>query len=167
MERRLYFLAPDTPAAALVVDELNKASIPAERIHAIGRDENSLGALPPATVQQKRDVLHTIQRIFWNGNLAVFGLALLALLIALYTGHPGLAALCLAIMIGTFALGLLNTRLPDVQLQEFRSALRHGEILVFADVPKERVQEVEDLVHRRHPEVTVGGVGWTIGALGV
>lgn len=167
MERRLYFLAPDVPAAALVVDELNKAGIPAEHIHAIGRDENSLGALPLATVQQKRDALHTVQRIFWNGNLAVFGLALLALLIALYTGHPVFATLCLALMIGTFVLGLLNTRLPDVHLREFREALRHGEILVFADVSKERVQAVEDLVHRRHPEVTVGGVGWTIGALDV
>lgn len=167
MERRLYFLAPDAPAAALVVDELGKAGIPAELIHAIGRDEDSRGALPPATDQQKRDALHTIQRIFWNGNLAVFGLALLGLLIALYTGHSVLATLCLAIMIGTFILGLLNTRLPDVHLREFREALQHGEILVFADVPKERVQEVEDLVHRRHPEVTVGGVGWTIGALGV
>lgn len=167
MERRLYFLAPDAPAAKQVVDELRAAGISSEHIHAIGRDEKSLGVLPPATDQQRRDTLHTIQRIFWNGNLAVFGIALLGLLIALYTGRPVLATLCLAIMIGTFVLGLLNTRLPDVHLQEFREALRHGEILIFVDVPKERVQEIEDLVHRRHPEVTVGGVGWTIGALGV
>lgn len=167
MERRLYFLAPDAPAAKQVVGELRAAGIPSERIHAIGRDGQSLDALPPATDQQRRDALHIIQQAFWNGNLAVFGLALLGLLAALYTGRPVLAALCLALMIGTFVLGLLNTRLPDVHLQEFRDALRHGEILIFVDVAKERVQEVEDLVHRRHPEVAVGGVGWTIGMLGV
>ena len=35
------------------------------------------------------------------------------------------------------------------------------------DVPKWRVAEVEEIVYRRHPEVTAGGTGWTIHALGI
>ncbi len=35
------------------------------------------------------------------------------------------------------------------------------------DIPKQQIAEVNDLVHRRHPEGGFGGVGWTIEALGI
>lgn len=56
--------------------------------------------------------------------------------------------------------GFLFTDVHNVHLNEFREALQHGEILLMVDVPVRRVAEIEDLVYHRHPEVTVGGVGW-------
>jgi hypothetical protein len=35
------------------------------------------------------------------------------------------------------------------------------------DVPAGRVAEVEETVHRRHPEAIAGGVGWSVDALQV
>jgi hypothetical protein len=54
-----------------------------------------------------------------------------------------------------------------VHLGEFRDALAHGEVLLMVDVPRGRVSEVEDRVHRHHPEATVGGVGWSADMLRV
>lgn len=34
------------------------------------------------------------------------------------------------------------------------------------DVPRARVRETEQSVSRHHPEADLGGVGWTITALG-
>lgn len=167
MDRRLYFLAPDEVAAQDVVDELEATGIPRARIHALGRENVLPETLPPATDRQRRDALHMVERLFWNGNLALFAIALMGLLLALRWERPVFAVLCAAVMTGTFILGLLGTRLPDVRLREFADALRHGEILVFADVQKERVAEIEERVHRRYPEVAVGGVSWSIGVLGL
>jgi hypothetical protein len=44
-------------------------------------------------------------------------------------------------------------------------AMRHGELLLMVDVPVWRVERVEALVHKHHPEAVVGGVGWHIDAL--
>ena len=43
----------------------------------------------------------------------------------------------------------------------------HGEVLLMVDVPKRRVFEVEELVHRHYPDATVGGVGWTLEAMDI
>ena len=34
-----------------------------------------------------------------------------------------------------------------------------------AHLSRERVADIEDKVHRRHPQAVVGGVGWSIQAL--
>ena len=44
---------------------------------------------------------------------------------------------------------------------------RHGEILLMVDVTEERVADIENLVHRHHPEATVGGVSWGTPAFGL
>ena len=51
---------------------------------------------------------------------------------------------------------------PDVQLTEFTNALSHGEMLLMVDVPRHPVANIEDHVHHRHPEASVGGVGWIV-----
>jgi|GEM_PF-3763302 len=38
--------------------------------------------------------------------------------------------------------------------------MAHGEILLMVDVPETRVADIEGRVHRHHPEVAVGGIGW-------
>lgn len=58
-------------------------------------------------------------------------------------------------------------RVPDTRLREFRSALSHGEILLMVDAPKAKVFDVEEIIRLRHPEVVLGGAGWTLERLGI
>jgi len=58
-------------------------------------------------------------------------------------------------------------RLSHAHLADLRVPLEHGEVVLLVDVPFHRVREIEHLVAERHPEVGVGGVGWTVEAFGV
>lgn len=167
MYRRLYFLFPEVGQARRVVEELEHAGVDRGRIHAMARPEIDISALPRATPKQKNDRVWFIERLFWNGNLAIFALALAGLLASLYWGFSAWSALAIAVMLGTFIAGeQFAVKVPHAHLNEVRSALSRGEILLMVDVPKQRVAEVDDLVLHRHPEAGLGGVGWTIAALG-
>ena len=70
--------------------------------------------------------------------------------------------------IATFIAGeRFAVKLPHAHLTDLRVPLEHGEVVLLVDVPFERVREIEHLVAERHPEIGVGGVGWTIEAFGV
>jgi hypothetical protein len=168
MKRRLYFLFPDAQKARRAVEELDQAGIDRTHIHALAKEGVALPGLPGATPLQKADWGHRIERMLWGGNLAIFGIALLFVVVALPAGFPGAMVFALAVMLATFAAGAaFALKVPHVHLGEFRDALAHGEVLLMVDVPRGRVSEVEDRVHRHHPEATVGGVGWSADMLRV
>lgn len=167
MLRRLFFLLPDEALAAAFVQDLERAGVEHRRIHAIAGKGRTLEGLPPATVRQQHDMVWRIEHWLWNANLGLFLLAAAGLVLALVAGSFVWAVAALVVMAGTFLGGALFTlRVPDTHLDEFHNALAHGEIVVLVDVPKVRVAEIEDLA-RLHPEVTPGGVGWTLEALGI
>jgi hypothetical protein len=59
-------------------------------------------------------------------------------------------------------------RLPHAHLMDLRVPLEHGEVVLLVDVPSSRqLHEIEHLLAGRHPELGVGGVGWTSKLLGV
>ena len=166
MYRRLYFLLPDVEHTRRVVEELEQAELDKRRMHTIAREGINISSLPPATLSQKSDKVWFIERLFWNGNLSVFGLALIGLLISLYWGFSAWSVLAIIVMLVTFIVGeQFAVKIPHTHLDEVQDALTHGEVLLMVDVPKSKVFEVEELVHRRHPEAILGGVGWTIEAL--
>jgi len=124
--------------------------------------------LPAATKRQRQDAGSRLERQAWNGNLVLFFLATVGLLASLAWSSLVGAALSVALMLLTLAGGtLFALRVPDTHLDEFRGVLSHGEVLLMVDVPKRRVAEIEELLYRRHPEATPGGVGWTIETLGI
>ena len=168
MTRRLYFLFPKVEHAQRVLEELKQAGIDKEHVHAMARADIDISSLPAATPQQKSDKVWFIERLFWNGNLAVFGLALIGLLISMYWGFSVWSVLAIAVMLVTYIVGeRFAVKVPHAHLSEVKGALAHGEILLMVDIPKQRVSEVNHLVLRRHPEVGPGGIGWTIEALGI
>jgi hypothetical protein len=57
--------------------------------------------------------------------------------------------------------------LPTIHLDEFHEAIRHGELLLMVDVSRDCVEDVEELMRRRHPEAVTGGSVWTPDAFGV
>lgn len=168
MYRRLYLLFPTALQVRSVVTELNEAGVEREHIHAVARRAIVLEGLPVATPQQRRDAANHLERWMWRVNLAVFAVALVALVAVIAAGHHQWAWVPLLAMLVTFVAGeRFATRIPNVHLDEFAHALGHDEILLMVDVPKQRVASIETLVHRRHPEATVGGVGWAVGAMGI
>lgn len=167
MKRRLYFLFPDAVQARTAVDDLAWHGIGKLHIHAVAHNGATLQGLPEASAWQRRDLLHHLERIWWNTNLAVFFLALLGLLIGVLSAATAWSVAMLALMIATLVLGVLETGLPDVRLDDLRDALRHGEVLLMVDVPQTQVADVENFLHSRHPTAALGGVSWTIERFGM
>jgi len=169
MKRRLYFLLPDTLHARELVQELQQHGIERRHIHAIAGQGVDPGDLPQATPQQRGDMAARIEQVLWLGNLTVFFMALLLLIImALLQSGWFWLLLPAGIMLVSFLAGLgFTSRVPNVHLAEFRDALRHAEVLLLVDVPIRQVARVEELVHRSHPEAAAGGVGWSLADLPV
>ncbi len=167
MLRRLFFLFPDEPHAQRVVDQLVSLNIPIRRFHAIGQNIE-LKTLPQATQRQKNDTAFRIEKFLWSANLAVFALALVALVTALVAGEFNWVMISLLVMAVTFIAGeQFAVRVPDVHLTEFTDALSRGEILLMIDVPSKRVAEIENFIHRKYPEAFGGGVSWSVDAFGL
>jgi hypothetical protein len=164
--RRIYFVVPDYPHARRIVADLEAAGIPTAQMHTLA-DSQDLAGLPPVTVGQRQDRVWQWERLLWNADLTIFFLALLGLVLALYLGSLAGTIAAGVIMLTCFILGeRFATVVPHAHLDEVRAALAHGEIVLMVDVPKSRVREVEQTVTRQHPETAVGGIGWTLPALG-
>jgi hypothetical protein len=168
MKRRMYFLFPDTDTAKTAVKDLIGLDVAPANIHTIARADIDLAGLPVATDPQRHDALAQLETGMWNGNLAVFALAALGLVLALVYGQVWLAIVAAAIMIATVAGGAwFAMRVPHTHLDEFRQAIQHGEILLLVDVSRDCVEEIETLMERRHPEAVIGGNSWTPGVAGI
>jgi hypothetical protein len=169
MKRRLYFLLPDTEHARAVVSELEAHGIERRFMHAIAGRGGDVDDLPVASRMQRNDLGARIEQYLWGGNLVLFFLALIVLVMLAVSSVPLWWLLLPAgIMLVSFLTGLeFVMHTPNVHLAEFQSAMQHREILLMIDVPAGRVAEVEETVHRRHPEAITGGVGWSVDALQV
>lgn len=164
--RRLYFLLPDVSHAQDIVKELRSTGLDKKHIHVMAKDNVNLEDLPRATQRQRHDTMHAVEDWFWKINLAVFFVALLFLLSTL-TEPSLLSILMLLVMAVTFIGGYFWAQVPDTHIKEFRPEMSHGEILLMIDVPEQRLFEVEEQVHRRHPEAIAGGTTWMVDAFGL
>lgn len=160
MKRRLYFLLPDTTHAKQVIADLKAAGIARAHIHTYTGKRRSGWRR-----RVMDDPRHRLERWFWNGNLALFFLALALFIYGLWASGATWSMAGAAVMAATLAIGLVFLTLPDTHLEAFRSALNHGEVLVMVDIPKARVGDIEARVRRRHPEAALGGVDWSLDAL--
>jgi hypothetical protein len=167
VERRLYFLLPDVEHARTVVAILEKNGIEHKYTHTITAQGIDLEGLPLASPNQRTDLGARLETIFWDGNLVLFFLALMTLVVLILTNVSGFWLLVPAsIMLTTVLAGVGFTKyIPNVHLSEFADALHHQEILLMVDVPAGQVARVEKLIHYNHPEAVTGGVGWHIAAL--
>jgi hypothetical protein len=167
MLRRLFFVIPDAAGTAPIVTDLESIGVDLGHMHALTTGQIPAG-LPPATDRQRRDVIWRVEQIFWIGLLVIFALALVGQFAAWRAGSLPWVLTTAVVMGASVAAGVwFAQRVPDTHLDEFRGALEHGEVLLMVDVPRQRVAEIEEQMRRRHPEATVGGVGWTLGILGV
>ncbi|MFT4063960.1 DUF1269 domain-containing protein [Paraburkholderia sp.] len=159
--RRLYFLAPDVPTAKAIVDDLLLARITWRHIHALANHSVELDQLPEATLLQSSDVVHALERGVALGGAtgAILGLIALAFPPAeLVVAGGAIVALTLAgAGFGAWTAAMIGVDEPNTRLGRFRDAIRAGQILVMADVPAAREEEIAALIARHVPNADPEG----------
>jgi hypothetical protein len=164
--RRLYFLLPNTDVARDVVNELLLARIEERHIHILAKEGVSLGDLPEASLLQKSDFVPAVERGLTVGGAtgALAGIAAMTFPPAgLVLGGGAVLGIALAgAGIGAWVSGMIGSDAPNSQLKEFESAVENGDLLMMVDVPKARVDEIEGLIKKTHPESEIEGTEPTI-----
>ena len=168
MRRRLYFLLPDMPSAHGLLDEMLLARIEVGHIRFLGRRGTLDGDLPEAGLLQKTDFVHGAQTGIVVGGLC--GALVGALLV--FFPPEGLELQLVTVLItalsgalfGAWASSLVASSVPNSKLSAFHPEIESGKVLMMVDVPMRRIQEISDLVARRHPEAILGGFEPTIPA---
>ena len=166
MNQRLYFLLPDREHAFSVITELRERGVASRQIHALAGKGLSAEGLPDSSPHQRADLAGRIEYWGWHLNLTLFFAAALVLVTMVLLQAGLWLLLPLGIMIASFVLGARFTSVPNVHLDAFRDALRHGEILLMVDTPQDRVNEVEHGVQRHHPEAVAAGSSWNMPVFG-
>jgi len=162
MKRRLYYLFPEPESTRRAIADLDSIGVDRVYMQVVARDCAELGDLPLALERQRRDMLGENEHRAWNGNLVVFGLAVFALIIATALENLVAIATAMLVILASVASGAWFAMfIPRLRREEFRSALRHGEILLMVDLSRDCAVEVEQLMHRRHPEAVDRGSSWT------
>ncbi len=168
MIRRIYFLVPDVSTTKRIVDELLLARIDDRHIHVIAKSGTPMEDLPEANLFQKSDFIPAVER-----GLALGGsVGILAGLVAitLPASAPMLAGgvLLMAILsgagIGAWAGGMIGVSVGNTRIKQFEDAIEAGQLLLLADVPKSRVEEIEERVKQHIPQVEIEGTEPTIPA---
>jgi hypothetical protein len=160
--RRIYFLVPSVASAKAIVDDLLLARIEERRIHIVAREGTPLEDLPEAGVAQRSDLVPALQKGVAAGGLS--GLLAGALAVTfppagLVLGGGALLGLTLfGAGFGAWMASMVGVGLPSSRIEKFETAIARGELLMMIDVPRARVEEIEALVKRHHPESELEGI---------
>lgn len=157
--RRLYFLLPGLEITHYVIDELLLSHIPESHLHVIAAEGTELGDLPEASVLQKSDFIPAMERgVAVGGATGVLaGLVAIAMPGVVIAGGALLGMSLMGAGMGAWIGGMIGLNVNNTQIDKFKSAIEKGEILVMVDVPKERVEEIETLVKKHHPDADFEG----------
>lgn len=159
--RRLYFLMPDITTTHSLVKELLLSHVEERYIHVIAKEGTPMEDLPEASLFQKSDFVPAIERGLTLGAATgvICGLVAMALPPAgLVIGGGAVFAIGAAgAGVGGLMSSMVGISLPSSRLKKFEDALNQGEFLVMIDVPRPRVEEIEQLVRKHHPEADIEG----------
>jgi len=168
MVRRIYFLIPDVTTTKRIVDELLLARIEERHIHVIAKSGTPMEDLPEANLFQKSDFIPAVERGLALGGTTGILAGLVA--VTLPASAPILAGgiLLMATLsgagIGAWAGGMVGVSVGNTRIKQFEKAIEAGQLLLLADVPKSRVDEIEERVKQHLPEVEIEGTEPTIPA---
>ena len=163
MNRRLYFVLPDVDTAQQVERDLLLAKIEDRHMHFLGKRGTDLKDLPEASLGQKTDLFHGMRVGLVaggaTGTCVGFILYQFPSLIgvSLDVGIVAILALVGAIF-GAWVSSMIGSSTPNVRLREYEKTMEEGHILLMVDVPKERVDEVREIIRSHHPEVEDHGL---------
>jgi hypothetical protein len=166
--RRIYFLVPDIPTAKRIVDELLLARIAEQHLHVIAKRGTPLEDLPEANLLQKTDFIPALERGFaLGGSVGILaGLVAIALpaTAPVIAGGILLASALSGAGVGAWIGGMVGMNVGNTRLKQFEHAIEEGHLLVLADVPRDRVEQIEERVRQHLPSVEIEGTEPTIPA---
>lgn len=162
LSRRIYWLLPNLDSARKTMDDLLLAEVSVGHIHFHAREDIDLSKLHAANILQTSDVLRAAQAglAIGIGTGAVAGM-LVAYFLPIVGDSPqwGIAGL-LAIIgggFGAWSSSMIGISTPSVRLKRFEGAIEQGQILLMVDVPRGRVEEIEQRLKESHPEARLEG----------
>ena len=168
MRRRLYFVLPDLASTIQTANDLLLARVEDRYMHFLARRGMSLGALHEANYFQKSDLRHSMQLGFMFGGCGGFLVGLYIYLTPAEGMNLQLVTILIATvvgaMFGAWAASMIGISTPNTALKRFEKEIAEGHILLMVDVPKDRVAEIQALVHSRHPEASDHGIEPTMPA---
>lgn len=162
MRRRIYWLLPDLASARRTMDDLLLARIGERHIHFVAREDVDLTGLHSANILQTSDLVRSAQLGLLVGGVvgAVAGAG--AAMFPIIGDQPqwGMVAVLAVLggLFGAWASSMIGASTPSHRLQRFERAIEDGRILLLVDVPRSRVEEIEGLLLKRHPEGHFEGV---------
>jgi hypothetical protein len=163
--KRIYFLVPNTTIAKKVVHDLLLARVEERHIHVLAKTGTPLENLPEATFLQKSDFIPALEQGLALGGLSgiLAGVVAVALPTGLVLGGGAVLALSLAgAGVGAWMSSMVGSSIDNRRIQQFAKAIEKGELLMMVDVPRLRVEEIEQLVQKHHPEAECEGTEPTI-----
>ncbi len=158
--RRIYFLLPDLETTRTIVDELLLARVEERQIHVLARRDTPLPDLPEATFLQKTDFVPALEQGLAVGGATGMLASLVA--VALPTGLVlgGGAVLAMSLFgagVGAWCSSMIGAGIGSRRLKDFEKAIEAGEILMMVDVRRDRVEEIEGLIRKHHPDADCMG----------
>jgi hypothetical protein len=90
----------------------------------------------------------------------VAGVVLALFPVVAETPQVGLIAVLAIVgaLVGAWSSSMIGASTPSERLKRFQGAIEQGQILLMTDVPHSRVEEIEALLQRAHPEAHLEGV---------
>lgn len=166
--RRIYFLFHDEDTARRAIRELEeKLGLTTTQVHALVNGADGFTPLPGMPAPRRLTRRRRTERTLWSTGMVPFTAALIALVLALLLGAWRWVAVFASMVVAIQLAGYLFTnRIPNAQLDRFRTALDHGEILLLVDVPYPQVRRVKQLIYHRHPEAKTNSGNWHLGTSG-
>lgn len=159
--RRIYFLVPDVPTTKRIVDELLLAHVEWKHIHVLAKRGTPLEDLPEASFWQKSDIIPAMERAIPLGGATGMLAGLAALVLEPHLVIAGGAVLLAASLagagVGVWLGGMVGLNKGSTRLKAFEDAIERGELLVLADIPRDRVEEIEQRVRQHLPTAQIEG----------
>lgn len=159
--RRLYFLMPDITSTHNLVNELLLSHVEERYIHVIAKEGTPMEDLPEASIFQSSDFVPAIERGLTLGAITGVVCGLVAMTFppaGLVIGGGAVFAMGAAgAGVGGLLSSMVGMSIPSSRLKKFEDAVEQGEFLVLIDVARQRVDEVEEMVKKHHPEADIEG----------
>jgi len=158
--RRIYFLAPNIETTRKIVDELRAEGIEDRHMHILAKRDTPLEDMPEASEFQKTDFIPALERGAALGGTTGVLAGLLGLRFAGFAiaGGPILGILFFGATIGAIMSGLAGLQVGNSRVKEYEGAIERGELLVMVDIPKERIDAINQLIVKHHPTAQFEGI---------
>lgn len=157
--RRLFILVPSVELTETLVAELGKLDIPQSRMHVVASIDQHLEHLPEASIWQKTELAHGLEWGTGIGGTAGLLGGLLTVAFPLGGVVLGGGALLIGAAagagVGAAMMGLVKGHEHNHQLDDFKTELDAGEILLMLDVPHNEVETVSQSIIDLHPDAAI------------